>query len=246
MNKIGCIIAPLAPGRKEPNDKSEMVTQLLFGEVYELLELRDKWALIKSESDGYECWIDRKFHVEIEKKPDLNGVLREPIGVIHHKDQKWAIPCGSRIGGKEFEIGSRSFSMEKSANETQKDILFYANQFLGAPYLWGGKSIMGVDCSGFVQVVFSCMGIHLPRDAYQQADLGETVDFVETSKPGDLAFFDNEEGRITHVGIMIDGSNIIHASGTVRIDRIDHAGIFNGDTNTYSHQLRIVKRVLAN
>ncbi|MNL48577.1 Gamma-D-glutamyl-L-lysine endopeptidase [compost metagenome] len=116
--------------------------------------------------------------------------------------------------------------------------------FLNAPYLWGGRSILGIDCSGFTQVCYKILGIKLKRDAYQQADQGELVSFINEGKLGDLAFFDNAEGRITHVGILINSHQIIHASGRVRIDSIDHQGIFNEETQQYSHKLRIIKRIL--
>ena len=242
--EIGCIALPLVPGRREPSDKSEMVTQLLFGEVYEVLEEQKKWVLIRNQGDQYECWIDRKQHMPISEKVELTQTIRSTFAPLASGSQTWFLPAGSKVNSGEFTIGKRKFSFEGSNDPAKKDPILYANQLVGAPYLWGGKSILGIDCSGFVQVVYSCCGIQLPRDAYQQADVGETVDFVETAKAGDLAYFDNEEGRITHVGIMLDGEHIIHASGSVRIDRIDHEGIYNSDIESYSHRLRIVKRVI--
>jgi len=243
--ELGCIAFPLVPGRREPSDKSEMVTQLLFGEVYQVLEEQKKWVLIRNEADQYECWIDRKQHVPISERMELNRTIRSAFAPLSHGDQMWFIPAGSKISSGNFSIGGRKFSFDGADDQGEKDPIKYANQLTGAPYLWGGKSIFGIDCSGFVQVVYACCGIQLPRDAYQQAEVGETVDFVETAKPGDLAYFDNDEGRITHVGIMLDGERIIHASGSVRIDRIDHEGIYNGETESYSHQLRIVKRIIS-
>ena len=102
---------------------------------------------------------------------------------------------------------------------------------------------MGMDCSGFSQVVHRIVGNDLPRDASQQVELGDTISFVEEAQAGDLAFFDNEEGNITHVGICLGGGDIIHASGSVRIDKLDHIGIFNADKGTYSHKLRVIKRI---
>ncbi|MCZ4409521.1 C40 family peptidase [Cryomorphaceae bacterium 1068] len=245
MNEqLGCIAIPLAPGRREPSDKSEMITQLLFGEVYQVLEEQKKWILIRNEADQYECWIDRKQHSAISEKLNLGQTIRSTIAPLVSENQTWFLPAGSKVNHGMFSIGKRKFSFDGPNDPIKKDPILYANQLLGAPYLWGGKSILGIDCSGFVQVVYSCCGIQLPRDAYQQAEVGETVDFVETARAGDLAYFDNEEGRITHVGLMLDGEHIIHASGSVRIDRIDHEGIYNSETESYSHRLRIVKRVI--
>jgi hypothetical protein len=242
--ELGCITLPLVPGRREPSDKSEMITQLLFGEIYLVLELQKKWVLVRNEADEYECWIDRKQHTPISEKVELNHVIRSAFSPLSFGDQMWFLPAGSKVKLGKFSIGTQKFSFDGAHDQGKKEPIRYANALLGAPYLWGGKSIFGMDCSGFVQVVYSCCGIQLPRDSHQQAEIGETVDFVETAQAGDLAYFDNEEGRITHVGIMLDGEHIIHASGSVRIDRIDHEGIYNTATQSYSHRLRIVKRVI--
>jgi cell wall-associated NlpC family hydrolase len=116
--------------------------------------------------------------------------------------------------------------------------------FLNAPYLWGGRSPLGIDCSGFTQIVYRLQGVHLPRDAYQQSEIGSTLSFIEESEPGDLAFFDNIEGKITHVGIILEDNHIIHSSGKVRIDRIDQQGIFNSEKGNHTHKLRIIKSII--
>ena len=118
-----------------------------------------------------------------------------------------------------------------------------ALMYLNAPYLWGGRSPLGIDCSGFTQMVYRLQGVDLPRDAYQQAEVGTTLSFVEESEAGDLAFFDNNEERITHVGIILENNHIIHASGKVRIDRIDQQGIFNKELGTHTHKLRLIKSI---
>jgi cell wall-associated NlpC family hydrolase len=116
--------------------------------------------------------------------------------------------------------------------------------YLNAPYLWGGKTPFGIDCSGFTQMVYKLNGYHLKRDASQQATEGEPLSFIEESEPGDLAFFDNEEGKIIHVGIIMDNNYIIHSSGKVRIDRLDHLGIYNAETNRHTHKLRVIKKMI--
>src|SRR5690606_6668024 len=126
-------------------------------------------------------------------------------------------------------------------NQVEEVARFYLN----APYLWGGRSLFGIDCSGLSQIVFKYFGITIARDAYQQAAIGESIHFVQDSMPGDLAFFDGGDGKITHVGIVISDSRILHASGHVKIDKLDENGIFNEDTNKYTHQLRVIKRLFA-
>jgi cell wall-associated NlpC family hydrolase len=149
---------------------------------------------------------------------------------------------------KFFYLRDTKYKLEGETKRPAKDkfrsgVIDVAKFYLNAPYLWGGKSVFGIDCSGLSQMVFRQFGIKLRRDAYQQAEQGELVGFLQEAKAGDLAFFDNNEGRINHVGIMMDNERIIHASGKVRIDAIDNQGIFNRELNRYTHKLRIIKRV---
>jgi cell wall-associated NlpC family hydrolase len=134
------------------------------------------------------------------------------------------------------------YSIDPNTVEFDLGISKAAMFYLDAPYLWGGRSVFGIDCSGFTQMVFKQFGIRLKRDAWQQAEQGELLGFLQESRAGDLAFFDNEDGRITHVGIMLNNQQIIHASGKVRIDSIDAQGIYNTELNRYTHKLRILKR----
>ena len=119
----------------------------------------------------------------------------------------------------------------------------FAQKFLGAPYIWGGRSLFGIDCSGLVQLCARAAGKLLPRDASQQVQEGELVYFLPEIQPGDLAFFGNEDGKIVHVGIMLDSERIIHASGKVRIDYLDQTGIFNKERNEHTHRLQVIKRL---
>lgn len=253
---FGIITLPLVPGRQEPSDKSEMVTQFTFGVHYKVLDQTEKWILIESAVDDYQCWIDKKQHRQIEEAEFSKisastarivlgsvGGLKSPLGDIMQ------IPMGSILPELDTELGiniaNKHFTFQgELANGDADNIDNIAKNLLHAPYLWGGKSIMGIDCSGFTQIVFRCCGINIPRDAYQQAEIGETVDFVDTAQCGDLVFFDNEEGRITHVGMILSPSKIIHASGSVRIDTIDHQGIFHNELGKYTHKTRIIKRFI--
>ena len=137
------------------------------------------------------------------------------------------------------------FEGSKTFNQKPKsDIVSTAFLYLNAPYLWGGKSPFGIDCSGFTQMVYKLCGYKLLRDAYQQSNQGDALSFIEESEPGDLAFFDNEEGKIIHVGIIMENNYIIHASGKVRIDRLDHLGIYNAEQNKHTHRLRVIKKIV--
>jgi cell wall-associated NlpC family hydrolase len=142
--------------------------------------------------------------------------------------------------------GNVQLSVIDSANNppTENNIINIATKYINAPYLWGGRTPFGIDCSGFVQMVFRFLGIKLYRDAYQQAEQGRMVEFINQTQTGDLAFFDNKHKRIIHVGIILPDRKIIHASGQVRIDTMDHYGIFNADTNSYSHKLRVIRRLI--
>ncbi len=245
---------PICPLRKEANDRSEMVSQVLFGEHFSILELQQNWTKIKLLNDGYEGWIDAKSYTEISapdfevfknSKPHLTSSL---FSIIYNEQEKYYLPLGSGlphfINGT-FKIGERVFQTdtipspyEFEANAFEKT----ARLFLNAPYLWGGKSIFGIDCSGFTQLVLGQFGIQLFRDAHQQATQGALVGFVSEARLGDLAFFENSDGHITHVGIVLLDLTVIHAHGKVRIDVLDDMGIFDKKTGKHSHRLRIIKR----
>lgn len=257
--KYGVCILSLIPCREEPSDRSEMVTQLLFGDTYKVVANKKKWVKIRIDHDGYQGWIDRKQLHLIEDAEYLRineatiAYSGELIALLHHVNDNrfYPIVMGCRLPGiagdqNEFSIGEDTFRYEGEvrippAKADRAQLVEDALTFLNAPYLWGGKSPFGIDCSGFSQIIYRLNGIALPRDASQQARHGESLSFIEESEEGDLAFFDNEEGNIIHVGIMLSNNRIIHAAGSVRIDRIDHQGIFNNDIHDYSHKLRILK-----
>ncbi|MCA1750236.1 MAG: NlpC/P60 family protein [Cryomorphaceae bacterium] len=250
----GIALQPLIPCRKEPSDKAEMVTQLIFGECYSVLEARAKWVFIKNETDGYECWIDFKQHHPLSEneKNEIQSLAQKRCGdavgfLTDGGGRRFAVPCSAVFPGYSegfVNLCGHRYEFEgRIARNDSDSVMRHALRLLHAPYLWGGKSVFGIDCSGLVQVVFACAGINLPRDAWQQAERGETIDFISLAEKGDLVFFDNEEGRINHVGIATGDGNIIHASGSVRIDKIDHEGIYNESLKKYTHKMRIIKRV---
>lgn len=252
----------IVPVRSEPREKSEMCTQILFGEHYMILEENSKWCQIKLSFDGYEGWIDRKMVNELEETDLLHLTgspavvttdvfnIVQPVGGYSN----FLIVAGSSLPdfdpiGKTFRIGNVVYniqgnSISSSHKEVREVIIENALKYFNSPYLWGGRSPFGIDCSGFTQILYKMAGISIPRDASQQAMTGENLSFVEEAHPGDLAFFDNDDGTIMHVGIIWEKNKIIHSSGKVRIDNVDHFGIFNIDTGRYTHQMRLMRRII--
>jgi len=237
MEKGICNVS-VAPLRAENSHQSEMVSQLLYGEKVEIIEENGSFSKIKMDFDAYEGWVDAKQISKIsedEFDQKTSRILTEDFEIFNFKEGKILLSIGSEIPTDE----------EKPLLEaTHQSVSQTALRFLNVPYLWSGRSFFGIDCSGFTQIVFKVHGIQLPRDAHQQAEIGQVLDFVEESEPGDLAFFENQEGKISHVGIMLEEQKIIHAYGKVRIDLLDSTGIFNKDLAKHTHKLRFVKRIL--
>lgn len=242
MRLITCPLT-FIPVRKEASHKSEQVTQLLFGETAHILENSKEWLYIKTNFDQYEGWVEKKV---VSKIPSLTATDNVTVGfsrLVRLTGESLWLSSGSEI--RTGMIDSQSATIVTINPELNKNsISEIALQFIGTPYLWGGRSFMGIDCSGFAQAVYKAMKIKLPRDASQQVNVGNVVQFPSDAIAGDLAFFDNDEGDITHVGIILEPGKIIHASGSVRIDKIDQQGIYNAEIGDYSHKLRLIKRVL--
>lgn len=245
----------IVPLRLEPSDRSEMTSQVLFGEHFKILEQQQKWSRIELAYDNYTGWIDNKqfksisevFYSHLQAVPIvLNADLIEYITTPDN--QLMPISIGASLSFLNHAgINSENYTFEglKTTGTTNKNnLLRTAFMYLNAPYLWGGKTPFGIDCSGFTQMVYKLNGYKLLRDASQQATQGEALSFIEESEPGDLAFFDNEEGAIIHVGIIMENNYIIHGHGKVRIDRLDHLGIYNVDTNRHTHKLRVIKKII--
>jgi hypothetical protein len=245
----------IIPLRFEPSDKSEIVSQVLFGEHFEILEQLKQWSKIKLQYDDYEGWVDSKQY-QIISESEYNQ-LSEDVIVLNADLVQYItasdnlllpITLGaslSFLNHGDINISNYNFEGTKISGTKTKDCLLNtAFMFLNAPYLWGGKTPFGVDCSGFTQMVYKLNGHKLMRDASQQSKQGEALSFIEESEPGDLAFFDNEEGNIIHVGIIMEDNYIIHASGKVRIDRLDHLGIYNAEANKHTHRLRVIKKII--
>lgn len=245
----------IIPLRAESSDRSEIVSQILFGEHFEILEKNNQWFKVKLHYDNYEGWIDSK-QCQIISEKNYHDLSNEAIilnadlveYVTNPKSILLAIPLGASLSFLSHnDINKDGFEFEglKAVGiKPKSSIIQSAFMYLNAPYLWGGKTPFGIDCSGFTQMVYKLCGYKLLRDASQQATQGDALSFIEESEPGDLAFFDNDEGKIIHVGIIMENNYIIHASGKVRIDRLDHLGIYNAEQNRHTHRLRVIKKII--
>ena len=255
IQAICCV--PVSPLRLEPAHRTEMVSQLLFGECCEILDQASRdWYRVRVQFDGYEGWCQPAHLVEVDE-PEYESagqaLTPEWVTALEYNGHPMMVPMGSQLtamknGKAQWRKNQVHYKGKiwdpAEAGTDPKVIRQLTYKFLNTSYLWGGKSVFGIDCSGFTQSVFKFMGISLLRDAHLQAGQGEAIGFLEETKTGDLAFFDNEEGRITHVGILLNPSEIIHASGKVRIDKIDNMGIVQAETSERTHHLRLIKRLL--
>ncbi len=262
IEEFGITSKIMVPVRSGPDHRAEMVNQMLFGETFRLKRRIGGWIETESFYDGYSGWIELN---------DAQGISKEKLDSIrtgtfyvtqrltriystNDQNENFLILPGSTLPEfnkkkNTFILGETTYILETNGfTEQSRDpgeaIIETAMSFLHAPYLWGGRSLFGIDCSGLSQIVFKINGLKLPRDAGKQAGEGTLVPFLKESKPGDLAFFDNEEGLITHVGILTGQGKIIHASGDVHIDSIDYQGISNGKNHEYTHKLRLIKSFL--
>lgn len=256
---MSIVVCPLSivPVRKDASDRAELVTQWLFGETAEVLEQTAKWSRLRFHLDGYEGWVDNKQMVAAPGAlPTSAKRSIEPSTSVDLGETQLVLPMGAVVefperDGNMIHLHGKVKHTGRTTRDLQGSITLRAmlmtRPFLGTPYLWGGRTPWGVDCSGFTQMVYLLAGLQLPRDAYQQAEVGTTIELLDLAQPGDLAFFDNDEGRIVHVGFILPGPDgekfIVHASGMVRMDKLDQQGIFHLQEKRYTHKLRIVKRV---
>lgn len=248
----------IIPLRREPSEKSEMVSQLLFGEAYEIAEKTVEWLRVITELDAYTGWIDKRMFTPVSKDYyqrlsrggyAVAGQVTETV--MTPENEVYSIPAGSTLGfaGQEgtFTINAMQYRLTGQSNAHSQyqstDLIETALRFLNSPYLWGGRSPFGYDCSGFTQIVYKINGARLPRDAWQQASMGRSIETVKETIRGDLVFFAGDDDRVVHVGMAIPPGKIIHCSGMVRVDVLDEKGIFNLQTHQYTHRLHSIRRV---
>lgn len=247
---------PAAPVRKKPNHRAEMSNQLFFGEAVKVLKIqRGKWVRVESLYDGYKGWLTQhlvSFTDEAVAKSEVLKLSGDLVNTVKTEAGAMNIPAGSSLRGfgkKRGVVGSVTYQYNGNFIEPQRigkkaeAMIDNAHRWLNAPYMWGGKTIFGVDCSGFVQTMYKLVGVAIPRDARQQVKKGKPVKKLEEAQAGDLAFFDHQK-KIVHVGILLGPDKIIHSAGNVRIDAIDEKGIINSDTGERTHSLKAIKRFL--
>ena len=263
---------PVTPVREEPSHAAEQATQLLFGEVCEVVDRRSNWTKIRSTMDGQVGWVVAKMMTPVSEeairllgeRQEANGegVVATPMAVatVIETGEQLMLTIGTRLPeykkgtfevlGKKYKINPRcGYEVNGERSEVKgEDGVRVAQSLLNVPYLWGGKNIMGYDCSGFTQTVYSVFGINLLRNAREQVTQGQVVGSLAEAQPGDLVFFDHsdrnpEATKITHVGMLITPTEVIHCAGYVHVDKIDEMGIrlANGKL---SHHLVQIKRYL--
>lgn len=246
------------PLRSQPSESSEMVSQILFGETFSIIEQTPKWVYIKIDFDGYVGWCDAKLitiltdeqFVELSGKTEI--IVSDKWISVQRKD-KYGLQQ-ILVGSVLYDLKAETFKLLNyefvlcpqypyKSNNTGNAITDIATSLLNVPYLWGGRSSFGIDCSGLVQTSCRVAGINMLRDASQQVTQGVEVESLNNSNLGDLVFFENEEGMIVHTGILLSSNEVVHASGFVRIDRIDEKGIYNNEIEEYTHKLKAIRRV---
>ncbi len=251
MSYAVCMI-PVAHVRKAADHRAEMTNQVLFGECVRILEIHaEGWFSAEHLFDNYYGFSRlNQFMVIDELFPLCYEFTGEWVSPLEMNAQKLMLPFGADLSILKAGLPGLQFSYEglvhtaKDVSVTPEILHKLGSLFLTSSYLWGGRSIFGIDCSGFVQTIFKMLMINLPRDANMQVAVGELVGFLQEARCGDLAFFDDEMGEIVHVGMMLGPSEIIHASGQVRIDPIDHEGIIHSESKLRTHHLRVIKRVI--
>ncbi len=258
----GIALHSVVPVRAEAREGAEQNTQMLFGELCAILEEQPRWYRIRLESDGQEGWADAKMICPMKPeeykshktalKTAATVAMPMAYAVSENNGQTIPLTAGTKLTNYQdgrFEVLGVGFRIDpsmvitKSLDLNEQNLLQAVRFFLNIPYLWGGKNAMGMDCSGFTQIVMSLFGKNLPRNASEQVTCGRIISALSKAKAGDLVFFDHEDGKISHVGIVIDPERVIHCSGRVKVEKLDETGVFNAETGSYSHHLVTIRRI---
>ena len=258
----GIALHSVVPVRAEAREGAEQNTQMLFGELCAILEEQLRWVRIRLESDGQEGWADAKMICPMKSeeykshktalKTAATVAMPMAYAVSENNGQTIPLTAGTKLTNYQdgrFEVLGVGFRIDpsmvitKSLDFNEQNLLQAVRFFLNIPYLWGGKNAMGMDCSGFTQIVMSLFGKNLPRNASEQVTCGRMISALSKAKAGDLVFFDHEDGKISHVGIVIDPERVIHCSGRVKVEKLDETGVFNAEAGSYSHHLVTIRRI---
>ena len=259
---VAIALHSVIPVRTEAREGAEQNTQMLFGELAEVIDEQPRWKRIRLESDGQEGWVDAKMitpmtdkeYAAYKKALKTVATVAFPMAYAMSENNGQTIPltAGTRLTNYKdgrFEVLGVGFRIDPSMLITaplelnQENLLKAVRFFINVPYLWGGKNALGMDCSGFTQTVMSLFGKALLRNASEQVTQGKPIKDLSKAKAGDLVFFDHEDGKISHVGIVIDPERVIHCSGRVKVEKLDSQGIFNAETGEYSHHLTQIRRL---
>jgi hypothetical protein len=233
-----------APLRREPSSASEMVSSLLFGETCTLQYHEKDWLYVACTFDGYEGWIPNTYLEPVEGPAhEWSTIVSGHRTALIHNDNRIHLSLGSQLPAEgSISIRGVEWQVEDISEVKASQPWEWAKTLLHVPYLWGGRSDCGIDCSGLAQVAYKCMGLQLPRDSKDQALSGELISFGNHA-PNDLAFFNNADGKITHVGV-ISPAGIIHASAWVKEETLTEAGIVNTNSGSISHTLYSIRRII--
>lgn len=241
----------IVPLRASPSHDSEMTSQFLYGEHFRILEERAQWSRVRNAFDDFEAWIDKKQYKKIEEAEfyslEENDVQLSSDLIEYITDENallMPVVLGSALNFLKRLGHSYEGEIAKTFGKSKESLIDTAILYLNSPHMRGGKTPFGIDCSGLSQIVYKLNGHKIKRTAAEQARQGEALSFIEESEPGDLAFFDDNEGVINHVGLMMKDNYIIHVDGKVRVDRIDHSGIFNSEIKRHTHKLRVIKKII--